>query len=680
MLVLGFVINKSCLTFINCYFCPIQDFYDQIIMHKSLKLFFAGLIFSSVANAQLSDETLLSINDKPVAVSEFKKVYLKNIDLVKDESQKDVDEYLRLFINYKLKLEEAKSIGLDDKESYRKELEGYKKQLASGYLTDTEATDALVREAYDRLQQRVNASHILIRLAPDASPADTLKAFKRISEARNKIVNGANFTDVAKQYSEDPSAAQNGGDLGWFSAFRMVYPFESAAYNTKVGDISEPFKTQFGYHILKVNQKEKVEGEVEVAHIMIAVDKMTSMEQAEQKIKQIETQLKNGASFESLAKQFSDDKNTARNGGKINKFGKGSLNSEKFENVAFALSQSGEISDPIQTQYGWHIIKLIKKYPPKTFEEQKAELNKMIKRDSRSKLISESFIKSLKEKYSVEINNEVAGYFTSQFDKGKNVEDMLTDTSVMATEVFTIKDKVYNYKDFAEYLKPRQAKLVAAQDKGKFVDTYITSFTEDALLRYYEANLERDNQDYADVLNEYRDGLLLFDLMESKIWNAAKEDTVELKKYYQEHREDYKKELTYKLVKASASEKAQIELIVKDLKSGKEYSAIKEEFNGEENSVLFSEEEVDKDAESLKSIKPLAKGSYTIEESNKFYTLIFIDEVVLPYIQSFEEVKGAVINDYQDDIEKQWLKELRDKYKVEVNTKVLKRVKKELNQ
>lgn len=679
MLVMGFVINKSCLTSINYYFCLIQDYYDKFTMHKSLKLFFAGLVFSSVVKAQLKDDTLLSINNKPIEVSEFKKVYLKNIDLVKDESQKDVDEYLRLFINYKLKLEEAKTLGLDQQETYKKELDGYKKQLASGYLTDTEATDALVKEAYNRLQQRVNASHILIRLAPDASPADTLTAYERITEARAKVTGGAEFTEVAKQYSEDPSAAQNGGDMGWFSAFRMVYPFESAAYATSVGDVSQPFKTQFGYHILKVNKKEKVEGEVEVAHIMIAVDKMTSMEQAEQKIKQIETQLKNGASFESLAKQFSDDRNTARNGGKINKFGKGALNSEKFENVAFSLTAQGEISQPIQTQYGWHLLKMIKRYPPKSFEEQKTELTNMIKRDSRSKLISDSFIKSLQEKYRVNVNEQTKVYFTEQFKKGKNVEDILKDNSAMALNVFSINDKGYTYQDFAEYIKPRQAKLISSKDKDKFVEAYFESFVEDSLLRYYEANLERDNEDYADVLNEYRDGLLLFDLMESKIWNAAKEDTIALKTYYEQHKAKYKKELTYRIIKASAPEKEQIQRLIGNLKSGKNYKAIKEELSAKDSQILVSEVEVDKNDETLKVIKKPEAKSYAIEQLNNFYTLVYINEEISPYIQSFDEVKGAVINDYQDDLEKQWLKELRAKYKVEVNTKILKKVKKELN-
>ena len=328
-------------------------------MCKKILILFLSITFCFLANSQEKKTVLLTINDTPVYTSEFKKVYLKNIDLVKDESQKDVDEYLELFINYKLKLEEAKEQGLDKKEKYLKELEGYRNQLASSYLTDTKASDAMVKEAYDRLQERIHASHILVQLKPKASPKDTLLAYQKISEARKKILNGEDFAKVARTYSEDPSVKDNGGDLGWFSAFRMVYPFENAAFQTKKGKVSQPFKTRFGYHIVKVNDREKSLGEVTVAHIMIAFNKDRTEQQAKDRILEIEQQLKQNVSFESLAKQYSDDSNTAVKGGRINRFAQGALNSENFEKTAFSLQTPGDLSIPVKTKYGWHIIKLI---------------------------------------------------------------------------------------------------------------------------------------------------------------------------------------------------------------------------------------------------------------------------------------------------------------------------------
>ncbi|WP_254504071.1 peptidylprolyl isomerase [Aquimarina spinulae] len=341
------------------------------IMYKKGLLFFLGSILFTLANAQQSKDVLFTIDESPVYISEFKRVYLKNIDLVKDKSQKNIDEYLNLFINYKLKLKEAKHLGLDKKQAYLEELEGYRKQLAKGYLTDTRTSDALIQQAYDRSLEQINASHILIMVKPNASAKDTIAAYQKIIEARNKIVNGESFDVVAKAYSQDPSVTKNNGNLGWFSVFRMVYPFEEAAYVTKVGEISEPFRTQFGYHVVKVNGREKKLGEVTVAHIMVAINNNRTSEEAEKRIKEINQQLQQGVSFASLAKQYSDDPSTAIEGGKIRRFGQGALNSEKFEKTAFALEKTGEISVPIQTKYGWHIVQLIEKHALKSFEEQK---------------------------------------------------------------------------------------------------------------------------------------------------------------------------------------------------------------------------------------------------------------------------------------------------------------------
>jgi peptidyl-prolyl cis-trans isomerase SurA len=221
-------------------------------------------------NAQnKKDKVLLTIENKPVYVSEFLRVYNKNKEVVSQENKKDINEYLDLFINYKLKLRQAYDLKLDTVPSYIKEFTKYKEQLIEPFLKDRNVTDNLVREAYDRMKQEVKASHILVKLDAHALPKDTLKAYNKLIEAREKILKGADFEVVAKEYSEDPSAKKNGGDLGYFTAFSMVYRFENAAYTTNIGDISMPFKTNFGYHIVKVNDKRASKGEVKVAHIMV---------------------------------------------------------------------------------------------------------------------------------------------------------------------------------------------------------------------------------------------------------------------------------------------------------------------------------------------------------------------------------------------------------------------------
>ncbi|WP_378176809.1 peptidylprolyl isomerase [Aquimarina sp. SS2-1] len=650
-------------------------------MHKKSILFFLGVMFYSLVFGQQKDSVLLTINNSPVYTSEFKRVYLKNIDLVKDESQKDIDEYLELFINYKLKLEEAKEQGLNKKESYIKELEGYKKQLSAGYLTDTKATDAMVKEAYDRLQERVNASHILIQVPSGASPKDTLAAYEKITEARNKIVNGADFKEIAIQYSQDPSAKKNGGDLGWFSAFRMVYPFEQAAFTTQIGEVSKPFKTRFGYHIVKVNDKQKSLGEVTVAHIMVAFNKERTEKEAEIRIREIGSQLSQNASFESLAKQYSDDRNTAINGGKINRFAQGALNSEDFEKVAFALKEPGELSEPVKTKYGWHIIKLIEKHPPKSFGEVQGELTQRIKKDSRSQLITESFINSLKEKYNLKRNEEAIEHFNKMVPTSIFSEKWeIPADDMMEKPIFLIGDERFFYKDFASFIQQRSGRKTKVSDISVFVDTLYDEFESSKLLQYYEEHLEDDNPDFANVISEYRDGLLLFDLMESKIWNAAKNDSVGLEKFYESRKNTYLKEESFKVIKASSSKKELIDKVKLLLEDGKSIEEIKKEVNtSDTDKVIFSEEEITKGENEIANDFSGKKGQLISVNQDDYITLFKVLEVMPARVKTFEETKGKVINDFQEDLEKKWLNELRKKYSVEINNKTLKKIKKELS-
>ncbi len=630
--------------------------------------------------AQQKDKVLLTIADRPVYTSEFKRVYLKNIDLVKDDTQKDVDEYLDLFINYKLKLQEAIAVGLDQKESHKNELAGYKKQLAANYLTDTQATEALIKEAYERSQARVNASHILIKVNKNATPEDTLKAYQKIIDLRTKIINGEDFKTIAKQFSEDPSAKRNNGDLGWFSAFRMVYPFEDAAFKTAVGEVTKPFRTQFGYHILKVNAKEKLEGEVTVAHIMVSKNDKRTFKEAEDKIKEIETQLAQGASFEALAKQFSDDRNTAVNGGKINRFGKGALNSVDFEKAAFSLKAKGEVSKPIRTTYGWHIIKLLEKHPLPSFESQKSELAKKVKRDSRSQLVTTSFINGLKRKYQIVSNTEAIKEF-----KEKTPEALLSGKKEMSKELLVEKEflridkKQYTYKDFATFLQDRSLRRNRFKDINTLVAETFKIFERNKILEYYEAHLEDDNEEFAQVYNEYRDGLLLFDLMETQIWNKAKEDSLGLKQYFESHKTNYKEKESYEIIKVSSTDKVAIQKVKTLLNEGKNIEEIKTAINKENtNKIIVTSEKISKDNAILPEDFKGEKGIVELIEDNSYYTLIKIEEVYKSRNKTLDEVKGKVLNDYQVKIEENWLKGLHKKYPVTIHKRVLKKIKKEL--
>ncbi|MFM7016884.1 MAG: peptidylprolyl isomerase, partial [Bacteroidota bacterium] len=353
-----------------------------------------------VAPKPIIDPILLSVGDEQIPRSEFERVFKKNN---KDTvySEKSVRDYLDLYINYKLKVKEAETLQMDTSETFKTELAGYRKQLAQPYLTDKNVSEQLVKEAYDRLKYDVRASHILIKCNYEALPKDTVAAYNRALKIREQILKGADFAKVARDSSEDPSAKENGGDLGYFTGMQMVYPFETAAYNNKIGQVTMPIRTRFGYHIIKTVDMRPAQGEIHVAHLMVRMPKDANdsiIKAAEGKIKEALTQLNNGVVWDTVVTKFSEDKASAKKGGDLPWFGTGRMVPE-FEKAAFALQKDGDISGIVKTSYGWHIIKRLEKRGMPSFEEKKGELRQMIMRDSRNETSRLSMVNKIKSEY-----------------------------------------------------------------------------------------------------------------------------------------------------------------------------------------------------------------------------------------------------------------------------------------
>jgi peptidyl-prolyl cis-trans isomerase SurA len=303
--------------------------------------------------------------------TEFERLLSKNKKDKERPTEADVKEYLELYENFKMKVTEAELLNLDTNTSFKTELAGYRKQLANPYLTDKKVSEALMKEAYERMKLEVNASHILINCAENASAKDTLVAYNKILALRNRITKGESFDSVAAKNSEDPTAAKNFGNLGWFTSFQMIYPFEVQAYNTAKGQVSAPFRTRFGYHIVKVLDKRAARGEVKVAHIMLQTGPSASLElvsESKLKIDSIYNKIVSGESFEALAELYSQDQGSKGNGGVMNYFGGNSSFPDKFKEVAFGLN-IGDVSKPFQTDYGYHLLKMIDKKPVPEFKE-----------------------------------------------------------------------------------------------------------------------------------------------------------------------------------------------------------------------------------------------------------------------------------------------------------------------
>ncbi|KAB1067179.1 peptidylprolyl isomerase [Tamlana haliotis] len=643
-------------------------------------VFFTLFSVLSVTAQTSKEEVLFTVGDQPVYASEFVRVYQKNLDLVQDESQKDVDEYLKLYTSYKLKVKEARNLGFHEKPGYQKELDNYKKQLAKSYLSDSKVTDALVEEAYERVSYDVNANHILVTISENASPQDTLTAYNEILKLRERAVNEG-FEKVRKEVHNGKTIY--GEALGYFSGFKMVYEFESVAYNTPVGDISQPFRTQFGYHILKVIDKRKSEGEREVGHIMVMANKDVNdsiAKKAEARINDIYAKINQGEDFEALAKQFSEDKNSASRGGKLRAFSRGQIRAEEFENVSFSLEKVGDISKPFQTNFGWHIVKLyaIKLVPD--FETMKPELISKVQRDSRSKLIDQALVDSLKKKYGVPNEQPSLAYFGHILnnDYFKNAWKLPSDFTATKT-MFVLGDSKITYQNFGDYLLETQRQSRKQKSIASLVDEKYQAFLKKTLIAYQEENLETENSEYASVLHEYRDGLLLFELMENTIWNTAETDSVAIKNYYDAHKGDYFFDERIDAVIAASPNKKTLKKVSKLLKKNQGLDVIKSEVNSNETvDVIFTEGILEADHQGLPNDFEFETGVSKIFKHNESYVVVQVKEVFPKKQKTFEEARGQVVSDYQSSKEEKWIDELAAKYTVTVDEEVFKKVKEEL--
>lgn len=652
-----------------------------------IKHLLLGIFFLSVAATaqKTKKEVLFTINEKPYYTDEFLRVYNKNLDLVKDESQKDLDQYLDLFVGYKLKINKAYKLGLENGTGYKNELKQYRGQLAKSYLTDSKVTKELVDEAYQRSLKEIRASHILFLVDENAVPADTLKAYNQAVDVRNKALAGEDFGKLAEQYSQDPSAKENKGDLGYFSVFRMVYPFENGAYNTKPGEISKPVRSRFGYHLIKVNDIRDNRGEISVAHIMILkpkTDDAAEAQKAKDKINDIYNKLKQGENFESLAKQFSDDKSSSSKGGVLNRFASGQLSSEEFENTAFSLSKDKPLSEPFQSQFGWHIAKFIERYPVKPIGEMRAELENKVSKDERSRLITASLNEKLHKKYKIRRNDKMYKSVSAAVTDAIYKNEWETpDLKTFEGTLVTIDKKNVSGADFLSYILSQQKAGLTEKPVNKLVDKLYVKFVDDQMNQYYNDNLENEFPEFAAVMDEYRDGLLLFDLMEKEIWERSKTDTLGLRNFYEANKAKYQWKNRLDAIVASSTNQEVIRQAQKLLKEGKTPDFIKEKLNTKDKvNVMTTAGVFEEGSDALpKTIKFEAGVSEVIKDGD-YYFVAKVNKIMPAGPKTLDEAKGRVVNDYQEYLEKNWVKDLKSEFVLKVNNDTFEKVKKQMNQ
>lgn len=658
------------------------------------KIGLVTLLLSSilVSNAQQTDPVLLKIDNKAVTLSEFDAIFKKNNTKETVITEESVNEYLDLYIKFKLKVKEAENLGLDTSASFKSELEGYRKQLIQPYLTDREVSEALIVEAYERMKYDVNASHILINVDQNALPKDTLIAYNQILKIRDRILKGEDFGTVAVETSEDPSSKTNKGNLGYFNALHMVYPFESAAYSLKVGDISMPVRTRFGYHIIKLNDKRDARGTIKVAHIMIQGSKdldEETLKNKKQKIDEIYAKLlTDKTQFGELAQQFSDDKGSAARNGELPPFSTGKMVPE-FEEAAYSLKNDGDISAPIQTSYGWHIIKRLELTPLDSYENMYNTIKSKVSRDSRSNKSQEAVINKIKaenafKEYIAKRDEFYKVVNADEFAKG----EWTTEKAKKLNKVmfgFYAKDGQkleYTQTDFAKLIEENKPKAKPNTEVNVVaeINRLYKTVLEEKALAFKEERLPITNIEYKLLYQEYRDGILLFNLTDQKVWSKAITDTAGLEEFFKTNQSKYMWNKRAEATVYKCSDEATATQVEKVLNKKTKTPVTNDEllklFNKESQLTLtINEGKFEKGENASVDANEWLKGKLYKVKSAKGVDLVRITNVLEAEPKKLNEVKGLVTSDYQNFLEKEWVAELKAKYKVEVDKEVLKQVK-----
>jgi len=617
---------------------------------------------------------LFTLDGKPTFTNEFVYLYRKNhTNKSQDYTESKIDEYLNLFINFKLKITEAQKRGIDTTAKFNKELKTYREELKKPYRAEKDVLDKLTREAYDHLTMEVKASHILIQLKPDATPEDTLSAFNKISDIKKRIVAGEDFEKLARELSDDPSAKQNGGSLGYFTAMQMVYPFEKAAYQTKVGEVSSIVRTRFGYHLIKVVDKRPSKGEVEVSHILLR-----STKDNETKVKnlifEIYDQIKKGRSWDELCKQYSEDSNTKNAGGKLRPFGVGALAAvPEFEATAFAMQNPREISDPFQSNIGWHIIRLEKKIPVPPYAEVESSLKKRVARDERMK-ISEQALEVKRKKdlgfvENSETKTKVMALADSSLLKGK--WKLSGNPELKKLVLISINGKQVTAGNFILWVEQQQ--VSSKLTPPAYMNQLYESWTEERINGAEEEKIIKENPDFKYLLAEYREGILLFEIMEKEVWNKASEDSVGQRKYYNEHINKYEAGNRIEARIFSTTDKSFLDEVKKKVTHGDTLKeADMKKFKSAQNFRNYEKGE-SKAIDKVNWVPGLQEA-----EIDGTYYLVEVKKLVAPGPKTLEEARAKVISDYQDSLEKNWVASLKNKYRVVLNNKGKKTVVEEL--
>ena len=642
-----------------------------------------ALLLPGLSHAQNPDnKVLMTVGGSKITAGEFLRMYKKSQEPGK---KPDINEYLQQFITFKLKVADAVKEGYDTTRSFKNELNGYRNQLAQNYLTDNKVKEELLKKSYQRSLTEINAWHILVAMPQNPSAADTMAAWQKASDIRTRILTGETFEDVARSTSDDQSVKFNGGNLGYFTAFQMIMPFEDAAYSMKKGEMSGLVRTPYGYHIIKVTDIRKSKGKVRVAHIMKAAPPDTGEEEVKKALSEINDiykKLTEKNSFAELARLHSDHKESASGGGELNWFGAGEIISD-FAETAFSIKDTGNFTKPVRTLYGWHIIKLLEKKAPGSFEEQRSFLESKINQTNLNSLSKKSFVERLKKEYKFKINNDAYNWFLLNTDtlviQGLRKYDR---TGMPRGNMYSFANQIFTTKDFAGYIE-RRGSMVVTRDSSVFINRSLDTRVPDHIINYENSVLEKKYPEFRYLMNEFHDGILLFEISGKKVWNRMNEDSAGLYQYYEANKSKYLTPVSidakiYQLNKPGG-EKVLASAYKKYSRKSDPDKRLRDKFNRKSDSVLIIQEckLVKGDNPEIDNLN-WTKGVQSFTKSG-FPSLIVIRKVLDPVPVELNEVRGEMMTGYQEYLEADWVRQLKEKYNVKIDNVVLEEVKKKSN-
>ncbi|MDP4289597.1 MAG: peptidylprolyl isomerase [Bacteroidota bacterium] len=650
-----------------------------------------SLLMSFHAFAQTKeDSVLMTIGGEKVTVSEVMSLYRKNSIKGTVLNKKSFEEYLELFLNYKLKIRQANDLKMDTALAFKNEFQYYRSQLAQPYMTDEEMSNLLTREAYQRKLKDVRASHILVKLDINASPEDTLAAYNKIVSIRERILKGEDFGKVAAEVSDDISARDqkdgtkiipgNKGDLGYFTVFDMVYPFETAAYNTGVGKVSIPVRTDFGYHLVKVTNIKPAIGEVLASHILFQFDNEPSHADSlavKIRVDSIFAKVKKGEDFAMLARNFSDDRITAPKGGLLPWFGSNRMVPEIIEAVDGL--KPGQYSQPFLSSYGWHILKVIERKPIGNYEDIKDVLRQKVTRGDRLEALNQSFVEKLKKSYGYKADlkalDKVAAALNDSVFAGKW---KIPSPKKLTKYLFSFDGKTYTQLDLANYIETTQTPKNKF-DKKQYASIRFNSFVNKELLDYEDKHLEIKYPEFRDLLQEYHDGLLVYALTDMNVWSRADADTTGLRLFYEQNKNNYMGEARLDASVFTVFNSTRIDKVRGMVLKGSSEEEILKSYNSDTTKVVTIEHHQYLRGESpLIDLIDWKEGLSRNVDTDGTTTFVMVHNVIPPMPKALKDIRGTVVADYQNYLEKSWMNGLRKKYPCYINKDVLALIQKDL--